>query len=541
MRKLYVLAGTAGLLAAAACGNDVLTVQNQNNPDIGRVLAKPADVESIIGSSVNTAWQASLGGSNDNVNNQLAVMSLENGSSLANFGMGVRISLPRNPIDNSPGNAQANGNGYDFFVAARGARVASLGIVQLNAPGFTIGSAAQNARARAFAFFVMGFANANTALVYDSAAAVTETNSTVLFPPLIFHDSLMRIALSQFDSAVTNAGLMSTTFPMVSTWIPNNAFTGPQFIQLVRTYKARFRAAIARTPAERAAVDWTKVRDDALAGITSDVQLALDGSKGWSYGWYGQHFLFDTWTQQSPMFLGMADSSGQYDAYLATAIGSRAAILIQSKDQRLPPGATRAAQQTASGAPASPPSRTNLYFRNRSSNDPASLSFAVSQYDWFRYQQLYNNLSIGPFALLQRAENDLLAAEAYYRLGDLANAATKINVTRVANGNLPSLPTTMTATDVVPGGASCVPRVPNPATNYASSKCGTLFEALKWEKRLELAFMQYGAWYFDSRGWGDLALGTAVEWPVPYQEMQTRNEPIYNGTNVTKTIGTYGY
>src|SRR2546423_7142897 len=145
MRRVYVLAGLAGLLATAACSHDVLTVPNQNSPDIGRVLAKPSDVESIIGSSFNTVWVGSVGGSNDNINNQMAVMSLENGSSLANFGMGPRIGLPRSPIDNSPGNAVASGNSFDFFTEDRGARAASLGLVQLNSPGFTIGSAAQNA------------------------------------------------------------------------------------------------------------------------------------------------------------------------------------------------------------------------------------------------------------------------------------------------------------------------------------------------------------------------------------------------------------
>jgi hypothetical protein len=57
---------------------------------------------------------------------------------------------------------------------------------------------------------------------------------------------------------------------------------------------------------------------------------------------------------------------------------------------------------------------------------------------------------------------------------------------------------------------------------------------------MELAFMQYGAWYFDSRGWGDLAVGTALQWPVPYQEMDTRNLKLYN-SNTAAVVGTYGY
>jgi hypothetical protein len=549
MRRLYVLAGFAGLLATAACSHDVLSVQNPNSPDISRVLKKPADVESIIGSSFNTVWTVTVGVNTDGLTQQMMVMSFENASSLANYGMGPRVGIPRNSIDNSPGNAVAAGNSYDFFTVDRGARAASLGLVQLNSPGFTIGSANLNARARAFAFFTMGYANAVLALTYDSAAAVTETNSTVAFPPLLFHTALMDTALAQMDSSINEAGLMGT-LTMPNTWIPSYTPGGPEFIRLVRSFKAHFRASIARSPAERAAVDWTKVRDDAVNGITGDVVMQLDPSKGWRYGWYVQHFLFDTWTQQTPMILGMADSAGLYDAYLATPLNSRSAFLIRSADKRLPSGDTRAAQQVYSGTGVVQTPGQGVpvggsgalpYFRNRTANDPPSLAFLVSQYDWYREQDLYNKLQIGPFPLIQKAVVDLLAAEAYYRLGDLANAAARINITRVGNGQLPALPATMTTTSQVPGGTACVPRVPDPATGFKSTKCGTLFEALKWEKRMETAFMQYGAWYFDSRGWGDLAQGTPVEWPVPYQELQTRAQPIYNGTNQTTAVGTYGY
>ena len=38
-----------------------------------------------------------------------------------------------------------------------------------------------------------------------------------------------------------------------------------------------------------------------------------------------------------------------------------------------------------------------------------------------------------------KAENDLLAAEGYIRTGNIAAAAAKIDLTRVANGGLPAL------------------------------------------------------------------------------------------------------
>src|SRR4030088_2572524 len=183
MRKVYVIAGLAGLLSAVAC-KDPLNVSNPNSPDAQRALARPGDVEAIIGSSYNIAWQGTIGGlqpgttasQNDNVNNQLAVMSFENSSSLANFNMGTRGSLPRNPLNNQKGNAGLVGNFWDFRTNDRAARSAADGIVQLNKPGFTIGSPQRDIRGRAFAYFVMALGNGNTALVYDSGAVVNEIN-----------------------------------------------------------------------------------------------------------------------------------------------------------------------------------------------------------------------------------------------------------------------------------------------------------------------------------------------------------------------------
>ena len=539
MRKLYVIAGLAGLLGATACGSDVLSVPNNDSPDAGRVLARPGDVESLIAGTFNSVWQGTVGGSLTSVNPAMMVMSFENSSSLANFNMGTWGSLPRNPISNRPGSVFSDQDYYNFRILASAARSAATGIVQLNRPGFTIGTNADNLRARAFGFFVLGLANGTSALVYDSIPLITERNGDDPQPPLINHDSAIKVSLAQMDSAIAAANAGMSDLP--DSWIPGNPFSAAEFVQLIRSYKARLRVEEPRTPAARAAINWTAVRDDAINGISADVEITLDPSSSWDYSWYPTHFLFDTWTQQAPIMIGMADSSGAYDAWLALPINSRSAFLIRSADQRFPAGDSRGVQQANSktGTVSIPP-RANLYFRNRTSSDPSGEAYANSFYDWYREQAFTNAGRQGAFPMLQKAEVDLLAAEAYYRLGDFVNAADRINVTRVANGNLlPVLPVAGT----VPGGASCVPRVPDPATNYTSSKCGDMFEALKWEKRMELAFMQFGAWYFDSRGWGDLAQGTALEWPVPFQEMQVRAETYYNSQSyqIAATKGNYGY
>ena len=542
MRSFSVITSIAAVLIVAACGN-VLDVSNDNNPDVSQVLARPSDVEAAIGSSYNVNHKATVGVNTDDVNNQMMVMSFENGSALANFGFNRRYPIPRSFIDNSKNNSVAAGNNYDFSNDAKAARSASTGLEQLNKTGFTLGSADRDNRARAFAYFSMGVGNGNIALVYDSAAVVTELNVHDI-PPLVGHDSVMRAALNQLDSAFVYS--QKTPMALEATWINGNAMTPTIFGQFIRSYKARFRAEVARTPAERTAVDWNAVLADALAGIKADVMVNLAPASGWDIGWIIQHYLFDTWHQQPPMIIGMADSvhadgTFDYDAWLATPLLGRTRFLIKTADQRFPSGETRSAQQTSSGTGANPvPPRTTLYFKNGLADATAD-AYQLSQYEHYRFQALYTNGRVGAFPLMPRAETDLLAAEAYFRLGDFANAAAKINVTRVTNGGLPQV----TGAGVVPGGNACVPRIPDPAQNFQKAKCGDLFEALKWEKRLETAYIVYGAWYFDSRGWGDLAEGTALQWPVPYQELDTRVLPYYNlggvGGPSAAAKGTYGY
>ena len=141
------------------------------------------------------------------------------------------------------------------------------------------------------------------------------------------------------------------------------------------------------------------------------------------------------------------------------------------------------------------------------------------------------------------AEIRLLAAEGYLRQGQVALAAGLIDSSRVSKGQLSSLVTAGIVDTVmrvpgvngVQGSNSCVPRVPDPAAGagaYKGTKCGNIWDALKWEYRMETAYTGYGMWFFAGRGWGDLPQYTAFDWAVPNQEMDARSEPFY-GTGGT--------
>src|SRR5947209_12403934 len=170
MRKLSLLTVGVGL-AVVGCKAD-LGVPNPNNPDITQALARPGDVESVIMNSYGQMQQAAFG-VNGSIMPSLQTMAFENASGLANWGMGPRSAMPRAAIANTRGNPYEVENLVQFARLPRAARVAANGVVALRKPGFTIGSVASDLRALAFAYLVMGAANGNLALVYDSVSVVT--------------------------------------------------------------------------------------------------------------------------------------------------------------------------------------------------------------------------------------------------------------------------------------------------------------------------------------------------------------------------------
>lgn len=545
MSKLRFLATSVLAFAFVAC-KDTLVVQDVTAPDRNRALSRPADVEAFIASTYAQVQDATLGGSNDDLQTQLLVMGMENTSSLANFAMGPRGSIPRTSIDNTRNSTGSAGNYRDYVGLQRSARMAVMGIGAMNKL-VTLGSPGQDARDRAFARFVQGVSFGNLALAYDSSSIVSETDDPQATIKLSSYTDVMAAALTELDSAVTIARANPSAFPLPAGWIAGTTLDTTGFFRLIHSYKARFRASVGRTPAERAAADWASIIADANAGITADFNVAMNPTAGWDVIWPAQAFATGSanWHQMSQFWLGMADSSGGYDAWLALSPSLRAPFLVVTRDLRFPQGATRAAQngdtlragyKTFAGFP---------YWRNRpSGEDQPGQPLQISMYDFYRTRAFFLASRIGNYPIMTRAEIRLLAAEGYIRTGNVPFAAARIDSSRTARGGLPSIVAFTDTITPVPGGVSCVPRVPDPAATFKGSKCGNLWDALKWEYRMETAYTGYGMWYFAGRGWGDLPEGTAQYWPVPYQEMDARREAFYPAGGIGGTgsaaRGNYG-
>jgi hypothetical protein len=315
-----------------------------------------------------------------------------------------------------------------------------------------------------------------------------------------------------------------------------------QFVRLVHSWKARLEADVARTPAERAAVNWDQVIADANAGLNYDLLVNVGGTTGWSIRYEGfQMYVDAAWAQIDMQYWGFADVSGAYKNWLATDISSRPYFLIITPDLRYPQGATRVEQQgTCQETPGSYTDRP--YIVNRCGSDTPAEAWGSSFYDPYRYKYIAPNQEGLEVDFLQ-AENDMLAAEGYIRKGQIAQAAALIDRTRVGNGGLPALTGAVTtASDPVPGGANCVPQVPSGASGPTA--CGNIMEAMKYEYRLESAFSRIGAWFYSMRGWGDLFVDTPLEYPVPVTELDARQLPYYNlggGGPSSAALGTYKF
>lgn len=579
MRSLIRCGALAGVVVLGACE---LVVPNPNNPGVVQVKATPADLQNFLGTQYRRWHEGLWGGAR--VGYMALVMSFEDFSTLSNNCLGQRVGIPRAANNNAIGNVCGGDQKNIYYTHSEVARGMADVLRRLDEPDFTFGTDAQDDRNRAFAEFLLGVSLGYIAMVYDSAAVIDVSDplapdGTAIPQDLSGYQTVMDAALAALDrseAAATSGATGANGFPLPSDWMfTTTSMSAAEFVKVVRSYRARLRANNARSPAERAAVDWDKVIADAGAGLTADLLITTSTVTGPQNGYLNQMYAFSTWHQMTPFIVGMADNSGAYAAWIAEPLSTRGAsspFLMVTDDLRWPQGTTRAAQQAdfnfkqnsfpAGNGCNNAGTICKRYFANRPSGDDAAASpiWGRSNYNHVRFfswrtSGSAGNARNGPFPFFVKAELDLLAAEGKYRKGDFAGAAALINISRtrqptfpttatpttpvVAGAGLPAI-TAFDATSPVPGGANCVPKVPSNAGpgGGATIACGNLFEALKWEKRMETAYTHFMAWFLDSRGWGDLAEGTPIDWAAPFEDLQARGR-IGNAIYSTGTADGY--
>ncbi|MBM4195087.1 MAG: hypothetical protein FJ202_12020, partial [Gemmatimonadetes bacterium] len=389
----------------------ILEVPNRNNPDVERAYSTPAGIEGVISGTFLQVWSASMS-CTDCVPHQARMLALETYSELGNNGNGTRSQIPRGPILNDRSIEQGGANFALYSALSRATRTAANGLQALDrlvkANG-TLGSAAQDARGRMFAMFVNGVALGGLALTYDSAGIVVNTTPSDAVPPLSPYPAVAAAAMQMLDSAIAIANgtaILSGAngFPIPATWINGNAMDKARFISLVRSYKAKFRAGVARTPAERGAADWNAILADAQNGVATDFIVTIAGTGGWGSPYVNAQ---PSGGLLSMLYYGMSDTSGAFANFIASPMATRdGGFLIRTPDLRWPQGATRTAQQLDTQALPLPGRR---YFRNRpTGEDLPVLGYGFSMYEARRFAGIAINSTNGPYTMINKVEMDML-------------------------------------------------------------------------------------------------------------------------------------
>ncbi len=518
MRYFQWKLGVGALLLAGSAACADLDVANPNDANKERALTSAGDIVSLIASSYNSWFNGNY--AYDGPGLFLSNASFQHTAPWANGGMEFYGRIPRQATANDPAHPEYLHLTNAWYQSYRAIAGASEGLRGLEDDAIVSQlSPTEVVRAQAFGKFVLASAHATLAVLYDAGFIIDETVQVFdeqgfpIAQPEVTYDDMLVAALGYFDEVITLSE--ANDFDIPASWLQASGLTSEDLALIAHSMKARYRAAVARTPDERAAVDWGAVVDDVRAGITESFSMNMDPNNGW----YQEMLDYGTssgWSE-SPYFLyGMADQSGDYQAWLALPISSKDVnlpngdpVLIVTPDRRFPQGATLAEQRANPGTYfAAPANIGNVHKR------PDRGTWRWSYYKDIRHNA-YNAWDEFDHNEIDVNEMRLLEAEGLYRQGQLQAAADLVNVTRVAAG--------LNATDAAGTNTSCVPKLPD-------GECGDLLEMIKWEKRVEVVFegLMGAPGYFDSRGWGDLWIGTPLQFPVPCKEVQVLGLPECN-------------
>ncbi len=500
---IVMLVTLVSLVTIVACVD--LTVPNNNNPDRIRATSTPGDVENLIASTFQRWWPRVYGTTPTIMWSQLAY---EFSSPFVCLGSQDNAVEPRPAWNNTTVYSNAfvsSGTWLDLYGTIS---LANDGLKALNG-GIQIGtSGANNSRARAFAKFMQGVATGYLALMYDKAVILDETTDvdTLISPTYAPYTDVMAAAIAMLKASIAISDTATFTLPNIG-WVPGLSLTNKDLSRLGHTYVARFTAYVARSAAERAAVNWNDVITHSDAGITVD--FAPIGTPLIFQDLYKQRaarlrtVIPSDFMRGNGWLIGPSDSTDAFKTWVATPVANRTAFQVRTKDRRIQ-GSTGVGSQ---GKYFGYDSRITFYSAARG-------LYNASFYAFYHYGT-GDSYESGPLVAITRVELDLLKAEALIRLNRAAEAIPLINKTRVANGEIS--PVDINGPPDVPG---CVPRKP-------TGGCGSLWDALKYEKRIEEAGVDGQVAMWDARGWNTLAANTFLNFPIPGRELQIERMPSY--------------
>lgn len=397
-----------------------------------------------------------------------------------------------------------------YYEAAAGARESFLGIKENNLKFGTVSTAFPDGEGtpsrKIFARFVIALSQLQHALLLDKSY-LTDTitpgyNQTVdsLTPwPVVLDE-----AKKQLRAAIDEARKVPN-FTLPTLFVNGRTITRDELVRVMYSYLVRADVYSPRTPAQRAAVNWAAVLARLDSGITRDFGHQADPAVAGTGSTYLTNSFAQNTLRLSNRFLGPADTSNNYQNWLNATVATRNSIQIFTPDRRI--------SNTTLTIPITGVGKINRVTTTMGS--AANGAYLTTQYRHVKYLNTAADSGSRTFVpAITLDEMKFIRAEALYRLGRLTEAAALINTTRVAAGLRP------VDAAGTPAGRDCVPRKDD-------GTCGSLFDAIQYEKRIELFPAQADINFYDARGWGRLLAGTPVHFPVVGRELITRGLPYY--------------
>jgi hypothetical protein len=520
------IAAAIGLVGVFAACQD-LDVTNPNNPDRARLERDPQLVQTIISSAYAQLfdfWH------DDYPAWVLPTMADEFTSGFLDFGMFDLSREPRLAYNNSPtyGDQEVNLDPWQKSNAILSGLADAISVIE---EGTLVRDAGVDVTTRAVAFakLMQGITLGQLAMVLDSAYLVDEdlelSPPPAPPPPLAPYTEVLALAIEKLEEAIAIADTASFTLPS-DPWLFVSGYDEQDIVELAHTFAARFLASYGRTRDERDAAPWDQVLFHAERGITRDLnpnavpeRLFHDFRRVAARQRTitpGDFARLDYW------LVGPADSTDGIITWVNNDdVDDRRPFTMLTKDRRVQPDGPV-------------PSGTTPFFgkyfgHHRADVWNASRGFYHRTYYFYHRAGRGNTWETGPQLVLTVTEKNLLRAEALIRLDRAAEAVPLINLTREANGELD--PVTVDGPPDVPG---CVPRKIRPGP--MQGQCGSLWDALRYEKRIEGAGIDQTTAYLDARGWQSLVIGTPLQFPVPALELQLREQPIYSYGGVNDDV-----
>lgn len=480
-----------GAVITVGTGCMDLDTENPNAPDIDRALAEEGDVEELLG----TGYILWTRGTGIDASMHPLTGANEVTSAWGNWGLRDGAKLPREPYDNSVGARRPHANSvpWSHLYEALSNVADALHAVEYGGMRFEEDGTDTTDRARAYGRFIQGLAHGWLALHFDQAPIFDEEVLDELgqeVPEPVPYDEVMDAAVGYFEEAIAIAEA-ADPFQLPEDWIRGRPLTNSELVAWSHSYLSNYLPALARTPADRAQVDWNQVLYHLDRGV-QEVDGPIPGQQDEIRWWWRTGTLSPEFLRVPYDLIGPTDNSGNYEEWLATDPHDREMIVVETDDRRVtgPEG----------------PEDQGKYIRFINWQHPFPVDRGAHKQSVYYHHRFRDEFRGSNYQTIMPAfhpdRKRLRRAEALLRLGGNRDRAVDlINETRVENGELDPLP-------------------------YDVSE-DELWSAWMYEFALETAGLFFWTTLYDRRGLGTLICGTPIHYPIPSEELELMERPIY--------------